>query len=306
MSLLDVPNYHLFGLRLRVPFALPLTPESATGQPDYLVDWPGSCAPIPACASPQRGYRWNVLPDGWSLGFEDTTGHWNKFRLWLAKRRIEVEGSTPEHDLGGLLLGPIIATLIYSLGYPVWHGTTLSLSGRAITLAGASGRGKSTLAVALLQRGLSLVSDDLTVTKNGRVIPGYPLLRLTQQAAMKLTGTDASPRVFSPGSGDDKRWLNVTHLRGGFSSDMQPLQAIYILGRRKGHKTVITPLVRSQAVAALMSTRFTPRWITRIPANDWAACAGLAERVSVKMLEMPDSLTALPVVVDTLLDDAVG
>lgn len=43
------------------------------------------------------------------------------------------------------------------------HASTVALEGRAVLLAGASGTGKSDLALRLIDRGFILVSDDQTV-----------------------------------------------------------------------------------------------------------------------------------------------
>jgi serine kinase of HPr protein (carbohydrate metabolism regulator) len=42
------------------------------------------------------------------------------------------------------------------------HATCVAIGGRAVLLAGASGRGKSDLALRLIDRGAGLVSDDYT------------------------------------------------------------------------------------------------------------------------------------------------
>ncbi|QUT04221.1 aldolase [Sphingobium phenoxybenzoativorans] len=49
------------------------------------------------------------------------------------------------------------------------HATTVAIAGRAVMLCGVSGSGKSDLALRLIDRGASLVSDDYTLaTRIGR------------------------------------------------------------------------------------------------------------------------------------------
>jgi serine kinase of HPr protein (carbohydrate metabolism regulator) len=49
------------------------------------------------------------------------------------------------------------------------RGTTIAIGGRGVLLRGESGRGKSDLALRLIERGASLVSDDYTeVRREGR------------------------------------------------------------------------------------------------------------------------------------------
>jgi len=56
------------------------------------------------------------------------------------------------------------------------HATCVAIRGRAILLAGASGRGKSDLALRLIDRGAVLVSDDYTELRanDGRLLASAP------------------------------------------------------------------------------------------------------------------------------------
>ena len=48
------------------------------------------------------------------------------------------------------------------------HASTVALEGRAVLISGPSGSGKSDLALRLLDRGFSLVSDDQTLVRRER------------------------------------------------------------------------------------------------------------------------------------------
>ena len=56
------------------------------------------------------------------------------------------------------------------------HATTVAIGGRAVLIAGPSGSGKSDLALRLLERGFTLVSDDRTVVRRDgeRLIASAP------------------------------------------------------------------------------------------------------------------------------------
>jgi serine kinase of HPr protein (carbohydrate metabolism regulator) len=47
------------------------------------------------------------------------------------------------------------------------HASTVAIDGRAVLISGPSGSGKSDLALRLLDRGFTLVSDDQTIVKRG-------------------------------------------------------------------------------------------------------------------------------------------
>lgn len=56
------------------------------------------------------------------------------------------------------------------------HASSVALDGRAVLIGGRSGRGKSDLALRLIDRGARLVSDDYTYVRRveGRLIAGAP------------------------------------------------------------------------------------------------------------------------------------
>lgn len=56
------------------------------------------------------------------------------------------------------------------------HATSIAIDGRAVLLMGASGAGKSDLALRLIDRGATLVSDDYTccTPRDGRLIASAP------------------------------------------------------------------------------------------------------------------------------------
>ena len=56
------------------------------------------------------------------------------------------------------------------------HVSTVALEGRAVLISGPSGSGKSDLALRLIDRGFTLVSDDQTIVRkdNGRVLASAP------------------------------------------------------------------------------------------------------------------------------------
>ena len=56
------------------------------------------------------------------------------------------------------------------------HASTVALGGRAVLISGPSGAGKSDLALRLIDRGFTLVSDDQTIVRkdNGRLLAAAP------------------------------------------------------------------------------------------------------------------------------------
>lgn len=69
------------------------------------------------------------------------------------------------------------------------HASSVSLNGRAILIAGESGAGKSSLALALIDRGATLIADDQTVLSatNDRLFASPPA-RLAGQIEVRNLG----------------------------------------------------------------------------------------------------------------------
>lgn len=61
-------------------------------------------------------------------------------------------------------------------GSELVHASCVTLGGRAVLIGGASGRGKSDLALRLIDRGAALVSDDYTLVRRdgGRALASPP------------------------------------------------------------------------------------------------------------------------------------
>ncbi len=72
------------------------------------------------------------------------------------------------------IVGGLIAALS-EIGILAIHAGVVALGGRAVLIAGRSGRGKTTVVLGLLRRGLDLLSDELAlVAPDERTILAYP------------------------------------------------------------------------------------------------------------------------------------
>ena len=112
-------------------------------------------------------------------------------------------------DVEALLLGPVAGVLLHQRRNLALHASSVVIGGRAVAIAGPSGRGKSTLAAALVARGFTPFGDDISrvrFTHDGAwAVPGSPRLRLWPHAANLLS---LAPETLAAGrSGHPKRLL---------------------------------------------------------------------------------------------------
>ena len=94
------------------------------------------------------------------------------------------------------LLGRVIAFAAHADGHLSLHASAVAIDGRAIALLGPKGAGKSTLALALVQRGARLITDDTLIVRFDEhgapwAVPGMQRVRLWEDSARALGAKSA-------------------------------------------------------------------------------------------------------------------
>jgi hypothetical protein len=200
-------------------------------------------------------------------------------------------------DATPITLGSAMGAALFLRGTTVLHATALIIDNRAVLMAGNTGAGKSTLSAAMIARGAALLTDDLAALacddNEILVQPGFSRMKLYKESSVVagMTG-DHWPRVFDYELSDDKRWLDVNDLPGGFRAEPCPLGAVYLIEGRSTSLAVpcIELLHPMEASVALTRHFYGVRYMdipleTRLP---WAA--RIAERMPVRRVVMPEDL----------------
>ena len=291
--------YDLYGLKLAIPFWMPLAPVIDAASWDYRVVVAAMDKPLlPNLPSHQIYRDWSS--EGWILHLRDKNGTWCEFQYSEKDNRIEVSGCLKERDLSGILLGPVLALLLEDRGYLLWHASALAFENAAILISGDSGRGKSTLCMALMEKGASLLSEDLTILSKDHVIPGYPLLRVCRGAGHMVTGGHQLEPVFLAKNRDQKCWLPANDLPGGWCSQPMPLAAVYLLDQRIPGPTRIVSLSSFHAIQALMKISYMPLLRKDNSKNQFKGCARLVQQAPVYTISAENDLGSLPELVKKL------
>jgi hypothetical protein len=134
---------------------------------------------------------------------------------------------------GAILSGTIQGVIYHQRGLFPLHASTVLMNGHATAIAAPSGTGKSTLAAALVQRGATVLGDDICVLRlqdNGAfVIPTYPRLRLWRDSLTALNwNSDGLPRAIY---GKEKYFAHDT-TSSAFPLDPVPLGDLVLLTRQ--------------------------------------------------------------------------
>ncbi len=259
--------YKLYGKTIHSNFPLPL-PEAGQKQTDIRVIYEGYVpkrldhSPVP------RGLEWTVRDGTRNLSYYFSDGKELTFRFSDDGREIRFTHSWRHwKELRFPLINGAVAAALKIQGHTALHAASLVWKGRSFLFMGHSGRGKSTLAAALIDAGMSAHSDDIAIPfwedarsqygpTEGRisgqnphiknqsqsdstdndvpVIPaGYAMIKVKPEIIRLLGVQEARPvKIFCHHNEDDESWFRATELLGGFYNGLAPLAGIFILGNR--------------------------------------------------------------------------
>lgn len=309
-------GYRLYGLRLSSALALPF-PRTRNARPFSVVL---SAAPAVRFASVRRELTTTHTRRDWFCCKRLTDGttylHWDRLfefivsqdgrRIWY--RRLE-DGTRESFYV--YLLGPVLSFALLARGIEPLHGTATVIDGSAVVFLGGCGRGKSTLAAALLARGFPVLTDDLValVRRNTQwfVHRGLPRLKLFPSIANRVLEIGSpQPRL---NAGTTKLVLPLE--RGHARQPLVPLRSIYVLAP-PGNSTTRTT-VRIETLAArdvfleIVGAAFNLAVVERERlANQFVFARRLSADVPVRRLIYPRRLSELAAVCDALLEDVRG
>ncbi len=217
-------------------------------------------------------------------------------RVWAARSQNVVPDDVVE-----LLLGQVFSCVLAQRRLTFLHSAVVEIESRVLALVGAAGAGKSTTALALLQRGAALLSDDVAVLRKRRgrfsVSVGAPRVRLRLDAAETLVG---SHMMLEPVWGHrldipEKRYVQAERSNGAGGAE-RTLDAVCLLGPAKaaGIEPRLHPLTPAQALPRLMANRHMVDVLDREShARDFKRLARLAETVPVLELMRPVGLGSI-------------
>lgn len=215
-----------------------------------------------------------------------------------------------------LLLNGALPALLRQRGQICIHASTAVINGQAVAFAGESGRGKSSLLMALAREGAAVLSDDMAVITPAaegqcfEVQPGYPRVRLWPTS---LDVFDLAADALAPVLPEvEKRFVEVDGVeemgqRGRFAREAVPLAAIYMMEPRQRQisKPLIHRLPPRDGYVQLVANRSLSPLSLPMPkrAAELQALAQLATHVPVKRLTLPDDLARLGEAVNVIHDD---
>ena len=294
-------TYSICGLAIRSDRPLQIPPTApAPGAPALAFSWPHA---LPA-PEPAHWFRDMPLPNGapWLRIARTPAGFWLRFHA-KADFLVSPAGdhvacrpapATPPDSVERHLLDQVLPFLIARRGHTVIHGSAVALHGLALAFCGPSGRGKSTLATAFVNRGARILTDDCLALQPAPagflVLPSYPGVRLWEDSFEQLAPGAPSTPVSHYSA---KRRLALP------AADPVPLRRLFFLD--SGPSFRIAPLGGAQLFQTLSRTQFLLD--TEDPAELQAALTRTAALVRAGLcfqLTLPRGLDQLPRWVDLI------
>ena len=225
----------LTGYGLRIDSELPLPdlapePAAASREPaDVVVRLAAVPPPSPSAALLPRG----LWVDGDRIGL-DVPGVGRYACTGGTRIVVEPAPGATDAALRLFLLGSALGALLTQRGLLVLHGNAFVVDDACAVVLGHSGAGKSTLAAEMHRRGHVVLSDDVVpVDDAGRALPGWPRIKLWQDALDRLgRGSSGLERV-----ADGFAKFHVPLERA--PTEPVPIRWVYVLDRHAGPLRVV-------------------------------------------------------------------
>jgi len=288
-------TYNAYGLTVTVPFPCPgLTPASSPVRADVTLRE----GPVPErLAAP-------VAEDtGWQADAERVLviggPRQGRFLVEGGEVLLQRNPRAADERLARAFAAQVVPQLLTQRGFLVLHANAVATERGALVLSGASGAGKSTTLAGLLDRGATMLSDDITAIRvrsagGPEVMPGEAKIHLTPEATVGIFV--AVPADIRPGPREKHR---VAPASERMSATAIPLRAIYELSTQAGDDVRVLELTGVERFAALQRCVYGPL----LPAGHaqmfpaWRAIAGT---VPVARITRPRARWTLPEVCDAL------
>jgi hypothetical protein len=192
------------------------------------------------------------------------------------------DGALREHRI----VSSAVCTLLAMRSDLVLHASAVAVRGRAVLFCGPTGRGKSTLALALGEAGHGVLGEDGVAISLEREEPiAYPGARGIRVRSLGADGTRRTDLAPDPGPGEPSPC---------------PVAAVVLLDERGGALS-IEPLPAARALA-LLTPNLTHSGSRAAIAAAFGRLARLLHTVPALRASLPEDLDSLPSVAVDLLD----
>ncbi|MFC1451959.1 hypothetical protein ACFLSJ_01280 [Verrucomicrobiota bacterium] len=278
--------YRVFGLDVSAPFPCP---ELSHGNrpPQVIIRY--GAVPHALPSGETVGRQCHVSPGRFLYSAEGVARY-----LVCDGKEIVVERAPGAADaqVRLFLLGIVLVGLLLQRGELPLHASAVGIRGEAVAFTAPSGRGKSTLAMALHNRGHPVLTDDVCVVGSqdgaGRpiVIPSYPVLRLAPETAERLRAD--RKKMWKPAPDEESYSLSI---RDGFAAEPLPLRRLYVLEPSRVERVELHAVKGAEKVGAIIGSIACPQSLQGLGLRRsvFERCVDVARNVDVRHVRRPET-----------------
>lgn len=206
-----------------------------------------------------------------------------------------------DDSLRVFVLGSCIGALLMQRGIFLLHGNAVKIGEYGVSFVGYSGSGKSTLSGGFLNRGYSILADDVcAITPDGQVIPSFPQIKLWSDAAKKLNIETGSLRKVRPCI--EKFAVPLSQQ---FHDTAIPLKLVYVLKTHNQDDFQIKSLNGMQKLNPLQNNTYRKNFMKFLSneTEHMMQCAMLANKIGVIQITRPRHGFKLDQLMDVITHD---
>ena len=216
---------------------------------------------------------------------------------------VDAETDADPRTVRLFLLGTVMGGLMMQRGHLVLHGNAFRVGDACAVVVGRSGAGKSTLAAELQRRGLDVLADDVVpVDRHGTALPGYPRIKLWEDAVTRL-GVDPAglERV---AQAVDKFQLPIERTW----SEPLPLRWVYVLERHEGEDLTISPVSGMETFGLLHEHTYRNELVhgDAVVRDHLDLCGRVAALARISRVTRPARSMTAEATADAILSDIAG
>jgi hypothetical protein len=232
-----------------------------------------------------------------------------------ARVRAVPRPKIPLETIRHLLLDQVMPLVLSLRGGLIMHASAVATHEGAIAFVGDTGRGKSTLATSLTQRGHRLITDDCLVVREQAgqfmALPTYPGLRVFASTAEALVGP--GPALPGVAHYTHKKRLGPDNIRLPFEFDAVPLRRVFFLdppghpSATNGKAVAFTPMPAHTAMLELIRTSVRLDYEDRARHRaEFEICKRLVRSTPLFRLAFVRNLARLPEVCEAILANSMS
>jgi HPr Serine kinase C-terminal domain len=214
---------------------------------------------------------------------------------------IDPEPGASMDDIRAYLLGSAMGALLHQRGLLPLHASAVEIDGQAIAFCGASGAGKSSLALYLVRRGHRLLCDDICAIDTASGVPTlWPGLINLKLWGESLAAAGEAVDGLEPVLVDLDKYKLPSSESGDYRS--YPLGQVFLLAVSEQPKPETSKLTGVEGLSALVANTFRGQLVQPMGLNrrHFGHCTAVGTTATIHRLSRPWSLAQMDATCDAV------